>query len=275
MPLEQPPRGQAARTDRLQNLVEAKARESSPSTPHRQDAVRRPDSWRAFTSAAWKSAILIISAGARKRPFPDFAGAPPQESPANRSAFVRKGDNLCGRGCCAGPGHASLSERRASRSHTRCLFGVWNTDDANGLRLIHRYGPSWLLAADMALSGAPSVFFDAVAIFASEAGIKPLLKNSAAVDWVRDAFGHLKVIGHTAAAQPLFAKAGLADDLDEGVIELDGLASVGQYIKAAKHRRPKSPGFGCRAHPSPARHRDRRKRMSIDGPAQARRFRSR
>jgi hypothetical protein len=170
MPLEQPPRGQAARTDRLQNLVEAKARESSPSTPHRQDAVRRPDSWRAFTSAAWKSAILIISAGARKRPFPDFAGAPPQESPANRSAFVRKGDNLCGRGCCAGPGHASLSERRASRSHTRCLFGVWNTDDANGLRLIHRYGPSWLLAADMALSGAPSVFFDAVAIFASEAG---------------------------------------------------------------------------------------------------------
>jgi catalase len=40
----------------------------------------------------------------------------------------------------------------------------------------------------MALSGAPSVFFDAVAILASADGIKPLLKNSAAVDWVRDAF---------------------------------------------------------------------------------------
>jgi hypothetical protein len=24
------------------------------------------------------------------------------------------------------------------------LFGVWNTDDANGLRLIHRHGRSWL-----------------------------------------------------------------------------------------------------------------------------------
>ena len=93
------------------------------------------------------------------------------------------------------------------------------------------------LAADMALSGAPSVFFDAVAIFASADGIKPLLKNSAAIDWVRDAFGHLKVIGHTSAAQPLFAKAGLADDLDEGVIELDARASVGQYIEAAKQQR--------------------------------------
>jgi|SRR5580692_3821163 catalase len=93
------------------------------------------------------------------------------------------------------------------------------------------------LATDMALSGgAPSVFFDAVAIFASAEGASPLLKNSAAIDWVRDAFGHLKVIGHTSAAQPLFAKASLADDLDEGVIELDGRPGVGQYIEAAKQR---------------------------------------
>ena len=93
------------------------------------------------------------------------------------------------------------------------------------------------LAADMALSGAPSVFFDAVAIFASAEGIKPLLKNSAAIDWVRDAFGHLKVIGHTSEAQPLFTKAGLADDLDEGVIELDARAGIGKYIEAAKQQR--------------------------------------
>ena len=83
----------------------------------------------------------------------------------------------------------------------------------------------------------PSVLFDAVAIFASEEGIKPLLKNSAAIDWIRDAFGHLKVIGHTAAARPLFAKAGIADDLDEGVIELNAPASIGRYIEAAKQQR--------------------------------------
>ncbi len=93
------------------------------------------------------------------------------------------------------------------------------------------------LAADMALSGTPSVLFDAVAIFASEEGIKPLLKNSAAIDWTRDAFGHLKVIGHTAAARPLFAKAGVADDLDEGVIELNAPTSIGRYIEAAKQHR--------------------------------------
>ena len=93
------------------------------------------------------------------------------------------------------------------------------------------------LAADMALSGAPSVFFDAVAIFASAEGIKPLVQSGAAIDWIRDAFGHLKVIGHTAAGQPLFAKAGIADDLDDGVIELDAQASIGQYIEAAKHQR--------------------------------------
>ena len=94
------------------------------------------------------------------------------------------------------------------------------------------------LATDMALSGgAPSVFFDAVAIFPSAEGAKPLLKNSPEIDWVRDAFGHLKVIGHTSAAQPLFAKASLADDLDEGVIDLDPRPGVGQYIEAAKKQR--------------------------------------
>jgi catalase len=76
---------------------------------------------------------------------------------------------------------------------------------------------------------------DAVAIFASAEGVKPLLKNSAAVDWVRDE--HLKVIDRTSAAQPLFAKASLADDLDEGVIDLDARPGVGQYIEAAKKQR--------------------------------------
>ena len=52
-----------------------------------------------------------------------------------------------------------------------------------------------------------------------------------------DAFGHLKVIGHTSATQPLFAKASLADDFDEGVIDLDARSSIGEYIEAAKQQR--------------------------------------
>jgi catalase len=93
------------------------------------------------------------------------------------------------------------------------------------------------LATDMALSAArPQFSLTLSRSSPRRRGAKPLLKNSAAIDWVRDAFGHLKVIGHTSAAQPLFAKASLADDLDEGVIELDGRPGVGQYIEAAKQR---------------------------------------
>ena len=75
------------------------------------------------------------------------------------------------------------------------------------------------------------------AIFASAEGIKLLLKNSAAIAWIWDAFGHLKVIGYTAAARLLLARAGIADDLDEGVIELDVRGSVAQHIEAAKRQR--------------------------------------
>jgi alkylation response protein AidB-like acyl-CoA dehydrogenase len=41
------------------------------------------------------------------------------------------------------------AETRAGR-----LFGVWNTDDANGLRLIHRHGRSWLEGRKILASGA-------------------------------------------------------------------------------------------------------------------------
>jgi alkylation response protein AidB-like acyl-CoA dehydrogenase len=34
------------------------------------------------------------------------------------------------------------------------LFGVWNTDDSNGLRLLHRYGRSWLEGRKILASGA-------------------------------------------------------------------------------------------------------------------------
>jgi alkylation response protein AidB-like acyl-CoA dehydrogenase len=34
------------------------------------------------------------------------------------------------------------------------LFGVWNTDDANGMRLIHRHGRSWLEGRKILASGA-------------------------------------------------------------------------------------------------------------------------
>ena len=74
------------------------------------------------------------------------------------------------------------------------------------------------LAADGQLAGSPSVLFDAVAIVLSEDGCAQMLKEGAAADFAKDAFGHLKAIGHTPEAQPLLDKAGV--EPDAGVIDL-------------------------------------------------------
>lgn len=86
-----------------------------------------------------------------------------------------------------------------------------------------------LLAADFQLAGGPSVLFDAVAIALSKDGCEMLLKEAAAVQFVMDAFGHLKAIGHTPEAQPLLDKAGV--EPDDGVTGLDA-----KFVKAAARR---------------------------------------
>jgi catalase len=82
--------------------------------------------------------------------------------------------------------------------------------------------------ADAQLFGQPSVTVDACAVILSEAACAKLVKEGAAVQWVMDAFGHLKAIGHNAAAKPLLDKAGV--EADEGVTDLDG------FVEAAKKR---------------------------------------
>lgn len=86
-----------------------------------------------------------------------------------------------------------------------------------------------VLEADFQLAGGPSVLFDAVALVLSEKGCTQLLKDAAAVQFVMDAFGHLKAIGHTAEAQPLLDKAGVQPD--------DGVTDIGaKFIKVAATR---------------------------------------
>jgi catalase len=84
-----------------------------------------------------------------------------------------------------------------------------------------------LLKADAQLAGYPSVFVDAVALVLSAEGTATLLKEAAAVQFVMDAFGHLKAIGATDAAQPLLDKAGVEKDggvtgLGDGFLEAAG-----------------------------------------------------
>ena len=93
------------------------------------------------------------------------------------------------------------------------------------------------IEADHKFEGGPSVLFDAVAILPSKSGAAKLLKNSAVRDFISDAFGHLKFIGWVAAAMPLFVKAGIANDLNSGCIELIGEKDVALFVKTCRNLR--------------------------------------
>jgi catalase len=88
------------------------------------------------------------------------------------------------------------------------------------------------LAVDGQLAGSPSVIFDAVALVLSDDGCAQLLNDSAAIDFVHNAFVHLKAIGHTAEAKPLLAKAGVV--ADPGVVDLSG--GVEAFLPPARTR---------------------------------------
>ncbi len=90
------------------------------------------------------------------------------------------------------------------------------------------------LAADHTIDGGPSVLFDAVAILPSDAGGARLALEVAAVNFLRDAFSHLKVIGYVPAAAPLLVKGGLDDaapDADAGLVAFPS-ASVEDFVAA-------------------------------------------
>ncbi len=88
-----------------------------------------------------------------------------------------------------------------------------------------------LLAADGQLAGTPSVLFDAVAVILSDEGAKALSKEAAAIDFVRDAFGHLKAIAVDQGGQTLLKKASIAQDA--GIVDCNDKEA---FIVAAKTR---------------------------------------
>ena len=88
-----------------------------------------------------------------------------------------------------------------------------------------------MLAADGQLAGTPSVLFDAVAVVLSPEAAKTLSMESAAVDFVRDAFGHLKAIAADAGGKALMTTANVGQDA--GVVDA---GDTGAFIAAAKTR---------------------------------------
>ncbi|MDD2177082.1 catalase [Acidovorax sp. D2M1] len=88
-----------------------------------------------------------------------------------------------------------------------------------------------LLPADGQLAGTPSVVFDAVASVLSPAMGAQLAKEAAAVDWFRDAFGHLKAIAACKGTQAILQAGGI--EPDAGVVDP---ADAQGFIAAAQTR---------------------------------------
>lgn len=87
------------------------------------------------------------------------------------------------------------------------------------------------VTVDGQLAGTPSVVFDAVVSILPMAEAEKLVHDAAAIDWFRDAFGHLKAIAACKGTHKILAAAGLAPD--EGVVAPDEIKA---FIRLAKTR---------------------------------------
>jgi catalase len=85
--------------------------------------------------------------------------------------------------------------------------------------------------ADEKIDGGPSVLFDAVAILLAAEGAAAVVAEPAARDFVADAFAHYKFVAYTADSLPLLEKAGIAESLDEGFVELASAKDVAGFVE--------------------------------------------
>jgi catalase len=88
-----------------------------------------------------------------------------------------------------------------------------------------------MLAADGQLAGTPSVLFDAVAVVLSDEGALAMSREGAAIDFVRDAFGHLKAIAVDKGGRALLKIANVGQDA--GNVDVNDKDA---FITAAKTR---------------------------------------
>ena len=90
------------------------------------------------------------------------------------------------------------------------------------------------LTPDMTIDGGPSCLFDAVVLLPGQAEMPMLLGAAGAINWLRDAFAHLKAIGFNNAAQAMFGKGGV-DHTAPGVVSV--AKGFDAFIAAAKEHK--------------------------------------
>ncbi|MFI5032382.1 MAG: catalase [Reyranellales bacterium] len=90
------------------------------------------------------------------------------------------------------------------------------------------------LTPDMTIDGGPSCLFDAVVLLPGQADMPMLLGAAGPINWLRDAFAHLKAIGFNNASQAMFGKGGV-DHTAPGVVAL--AKGADGFIAAAKEHK--------------------------------------
>ena len=90
--------------------------------------------------------------------------------------------------------------------------------------------------ADQVINGGPSVLYDAVLVLTTEDGAEKLAAIAEAKDFVSDAYAHMKFIGFTNEAKPLFKAAGLDGKVDDGWIDLEA-HSADKFINTLRNLR--------------------------------------
>jgi catalase len=98
-----------------------------------------------------------------------------------------------------------------------------------------RGNKSNMVSVDHALVGAPSVLFDAVVVLAEKDELIRASQLDPALEWLRNAFVHLKAIGIGSDSINLLEAAGVV--ADEAVVEIDSPQSIARFIDAAKQHR--------------------------------------
>ena len=98
-------------------------------------------------------------------------------------------------------------------------------------KLSVRAGNGTSISADAQLAGTPSTVFDAVASVLTPEEGKRLASDGAAVDWFRDAFGHLKAIAACEGTRAILKAGGIKPDA--GVVAPD---QIREFIALAKTR---------------------------------------
>jgi len=160
------------------------------------------------------------------------AGAPVKElalSPALQLIGKMK-DTLMGRtiGILIADGSDGKAVRKIKKAATQAGANVKIiAPKIGGARLLD----GSLLVAHGQLAGSPSVLFDAVAIILSREAAKTLSKETAAIDFVRDAFAHLKALAVDPGGEALLKMANVVHDA--GVVKSSQLDA---FIAAAQTR---------------------------------------